>query len=252
MVTHGATLQRSGEFPITGIFRASEGGDDQSSSLLRFALSCREEGRLAEAATACRDALTLRRQRSGPFHADVAEAMLEMGRIKRAQQDWAEAEAIYLAALAVGEKAYRTQRASLAVVVHELGLLYRDTGRRQEALRHLERAIRIFEQTSGAGNEETMTAAGDYAVVLMAEGQFSEAEPILRRVSKHWWQTLGGSHPRTLEALYLWATSSNRQGKHGEAARVLRQVLNALPLGTDEALRERVSNELALAEFVEN
>jgi tetratricopeptide (TPR) repeat protein len=82
------------------------------------------------------------------------------------QGRYAEAEPLYLRALALTEAALGNDHATTGTSLNNLALLYQDQGRYAEAEPLLERAMKIFEAALGPDHPSTRTVKANYGLLL--------------------------------------------------------------------------------------
>ncbi len=128
------------------------------------------------------------------------------------------------AAQRVGEKLHSTPLVE-ATVRFELCRLLRDTGRIDLAIPQLERATEIRKQLLGDDHPDTLICLSGMAVLLEAQGKFTEAEPIARDAVQRHRRVLGDDNPSTLTAVGVLCRVLAARGKLAEAEPLFKEVL---------------------------
>ena len=101
-------------------------------------------GDLEEAAKYAERSLAIRREVFGPLHDDVATGTSNLGEVYEKAGDLGEAEARFRQALAVRQAVVGLDHPSVAHDRFELGRVLVTRGRPEEAIEHLEDAVRIY------------------------------------------------------------------------------------------------------------
>jgi tetratricopeptide (TPR) repeat protein len=128
--------------------RARDPRVDELRSLVDRAESALGQGRLDEAETLYRRVLD-DFDEAEPPNLLLARAVDGMADLCRAQQRLDEAERFYLRAAALWEPLLGPRQPRLATTLHNLGLVYLESGKLEEAEPTLTRALEIWEQTLG-------------------------------------------------------------------------------------------------------
>jgi tetratricopeptide (TPR) repeat protein len=172
-------------------------GDDEAVRLHERAIELRDAGRYEEAATTCREAVLLFEALEGVESPNVANALVEQGRIADARDRHADAEAAFDRALgilrpllaadgdsdgdlldpqALDELTRLTVRAEIARAD-----LIRKRGRLDEAEAACRLALRRAEQNLPPDDLLIAEALNALGVIHKFEGRYVEAEPLYRR-----------------------------------------------------------------------
>jgi CHAT domain-containing protein/tetratricopeptide (TPR) repeat protein len=161
------------------------------------------------------------------------------------QGNIAQAELLYMRALAIRQKTLNPNDPAIAVILNNLAELYQDRGRFSEAEPLLRRALEIWENALGSRHPAVATGEkslidmylqsvgsdrrgadfagglGNLAALYMAEGRFDDAEPLLRRALTVMVDALGPDHRKVATALNNLATLQLELGRYDEAERLL-------------------------------
>ena len=130
---------------------------------------------------------------------------------------YAEAEQLLQRALREAEQA-GPDDARVATAANNLGLLYHDQGRLQEAQSLYTRALAKWEQHLGPEHEDVAAALNNLAEIAHAEGDWGRAEPLYERVLAIERKVLGAAHPDVAISLNNLAELYRKQGQIGRAS----------------------------------
>ena len=111
----------------------------------------------------------------------LAASLLLLGRVYRAQGNYAEAEPLLHRALAIQEKALGPEHPDVATSLHHLALLYRDQGAYAGAEPLYKRALAITERALGPDHPKLATTLESYAGLLRKMGREDEAKKMEAR-----------------------------------------------------------------------
>lgn len=120
-------------------------------------------------------------------HPDTARSLDSLGNVLAAQEAYERARSVHERALAIYEQALGEHPSTaismnnLAQVLQRLGLSKRDPTYFEKALGYQQRAITIFEATSGDNHPHTATTLHATAMSLQALGRLQEARPYVAR-----------------------------------------------------------------------
>ncbi len=98
----------------------------------------------------------------GPEHPRVANSLMNLGRLYRKQEKYAEAESLYQRALAMLEKALGPDDLTVATCVSNIALLYVFQGRLTDAKPLFKRTLEIREKRLGPAHPLAVTAREAY------------------------------------------------------------------------------------------
>ncbi|MDX6748834.1 tetratricopeptide repeat protein [Geminicoccaceae bacterium 1502E] len=141
-----------------------------------FVLHARHE--LHEAAIFYGQALELRERWLGPDDAAVAQSLVNMAELRREQGRAAEAEGLYVRALAIRRDS-PLDRAPLAAVLRGLAAVRGEQGRVEEAQANYRAALALADEL-GKLHPEILAARRELAALLAADGRREEAVELLR------------------------------------------------------------------------
>ena len=125
---------------------------------------------------------------------DAWQQLFADGVKAREAAHYAEAEQLLQRALREAEQV-GPDDPRVATAANNLGLLYHDQGRLQEAQSLYTRALAIWEQHVGPEHEDVAAALNNLAEIAHAEGDWARAEPLYERVLAIERKVLGAAHP---------------------------------------------------------
>ncbi|BCL82285.1 tetratricopeptide repeat protein [Ktedonobacteria bacterium brp13] len=147
----------------------------------------------------------------------AAHLFNEVGIDTTKQGKYAEAEPLYLRALAIYEQQLGSDHPNTASSLNNLATLYRTQGKYAEAEPLLKRALTIREQQLRSDHPDTATNLNNLAGLYYEQGKYAEAEPLYLRALAIREQQLGTDHPDTATSLNNLAALYHAQGKYVEA-----------------------------------
>ncbi len=186
------------------------------------------KGAYAEATPPAERALAIKEVVLGSEHPDVANALLSLAGIYRAQGFYARAEPLLLRALALREKTFGKEHVGVAIVFGALAAVYLAQGDHARAESSLRRALVIFEQALGGEHPAVANALDELARLYAMRGDYARAEPLLLRALAIREAALGKAHPQVIVALNNLAVLYQVRGAPGRAEPLL---LRALSIG---------------------
>ena len=164
-----------------------------------------EQGKLEEAETLFRRALTVNERVLGTDHPDTLNSVGWLGSLLHDQGKLEEAEAMYRRSLEASERVLGGDHPGTLSSTNNLGSLLKDQGRLEEAevlfRRALEGSERVF--GGGADDEYTLNARGNLGLLLMKRGDVSGEEMVRDVLSSLL------SPPHSLPETHLWIKKFN-------------------------------------------
>jgi tetratricopeptide (TPR) repeat protein len=228
-------LHRDGKWLTSGRYakralslfeRASRTVDyDAIVARLCLADSRRERGDFARAESDYREALStigcLVAERASVDVRNVrARALSGLGNVALAGGEMLETERQLLSALDTVESKGGSPHESSAMLMDDLGTLYRHTGRHDEAARMHHLALTIVERTLGAEHPRAATVLEHMALVEHARARFVDGELLARQAIAIQKKTFGSDHPRLANAFVVLASMLEGQRKPLEASQM--------------------------------
>jgi tetratricopeptide (TPR) repeat protein len=208
---------------LAGIHHA-QGHYEQAIELYNQALEIYEDGKDTDIATYASTINLL----AGTYHA---------------QEKYAEAENKYLEALDIRRnlKGLGESNPDVAISLNNLGLLYADQGRLDEAKSHYEQALLIQKSLFGETNLDIATTLNNLALLFYSQHNLLEAEKSLEATLKIRQKLLGKNHPDVAGSLNNLAGIYKAQGRFAEAKPLYEEALKIaiISLGEDNPVTQR-------------
>jgi tetratricopeptide (TPR) repeat protein len=146
-----------------------------------------------------------------------AHALRGLASVALAHGETLQAERQLLQALEMVEQKAGSAHESSAMLMDDLGTLYRETGRYDEAARLQHLALTVVEEKLGAEHPEAATILEHLALLDHAHGQFTNGERYARQAMAIQERAFGSDHPRVASAFVVLASMLEGQGKRLEA-----------------------------------
>src|ERR1700722_4389157 len=174
--------------------------------------------------------LVLAVQPSGAYrsgaNAALVDGLSERGCALRDRAQYAQAEALLRNALALAEEGCRGCELRVCSVENELGVLYKYTGKFDEAERAYKRALQLAERPAGHRDPATLaTLYHNLGGLEHARERYAAGEVFARRGLALREQMLGPNHPDVASDLAALAPLLDAQGKRQEAASMMIRAL---------------------------
>ena len=160
-----------------------------------------------------------------------------------AQEKYAEAEKKYLEALDIRRnlKELGESNRDVAISLNNLGLLYADQRRPDQAKSYYEQALLIQKSLFGEINLDIATTLNNLALLFYSQHNLPEAEKSLEATLKIRQKLLGKNHPDVAGSLNNLAGIYKAQGRFAEALPLYEQALKIaiISLGEDNPVTQR-------------
>ena len=195
---------------------------DTIESLRTLGLARERLGQLAAAELALRRAVALSREAGNEWQ--LAESLLEWGRLLGEKNDYRSAEVVLGEALALRRQQRPPDPQSLGRVLLTLGQTLRLDHREDVAEPALREALKLLIPAVGEENSAIADALYNLGLMQAVKGA-SDAEDLLRRSIAIWQKLYGPEHPETLTALSGLANYYYLSGRYTEAETLLRELL---------------------------
>ena len=195
---------------------------DTIESLRTLGLARMSLGQLAAAELALRRAVALSRDAGDEWQ--LAESLLEWGRLRAETSDYRGAEAALGEALALRRRQRPPDPQSLGRILLVLGGTLRMDHQEGAAEPALREALKLLIPAVGEENSAVAVTLYNLGLIQSVKGA-SDAEDLLHRSIAIWTKLYGPEHPETLTALSGLANSYYLSGRYTEAKTLLRQVL---------------------------
>ncbi|KAN0067154.1 HET domain containing protein [Elaphomyces granulatus] len=132
--------------------------------------------------------------------------------------------------------------------LHELGELYADQGKLDEAEKMYQRALQRYEKAWGPDHSLTLRTVNSLGILYTNQGKLGEAEEMYQRALQGFEKAWGPDHPFTLDMVNNLGVLSTDQGKLDEAEQMHQRVLQGREkaLGPDHTSTLDAVNNLGL------
>ena len=146
--------------------------------------------------------VAIRKEQLGEHHPHYLNALVSLSSIKKAQENFEEAEALILEALQGYEKLPDEEdfKRSLAVQ-NDLGLVYAAQGRHEDAIRVFEKTMSEVKESLEPDDHTSVTLMANLASAYAEVGQQHEAQCLYERALQIRQGVWGVLHPATLEVM---------------------------------------------------
>lgn len=165
------------------------------------------------------------RKHLGEDSTEVLEAMEQLGKVLRANREYAEAEAVLTDLVERRRRISGSDAMDTCDAEEALGLVLLNTGRAKEAYPLVSHSAQTYQRVNGLDDRKTLAAMHNLGSVENALGNTAAAETIYRQVSEARQRVLGPDHPWTLLTMNNLATSLLQQRRFAEAEPILRELL---------------------------
>ncbi len=206
--------------------RASKREDAMAADLNAvLGMHLRMSGDYQEAQEHLEWALSIREQRLGSEHPDVATLLNNLAELYREQGKYREAEPLYWRALSIRERSLGSEHTAVATPLNNLANLYSAQGRYEVAEELYQWALDIWERSLGPDHPDVAYPLNNLALLYREQGKYEEAEELYRRALRIWEQSLGPEHPQVATLLNNLALLYRVQRRYGEAEELYRRAL---------------------------
>jgi serine/threonine-protein kinase len=174
-----------------------------------------------------RTALERRRALFGTEHPDIADSLVALGLLRVDQAKLDEAEPLVQQGLDQSERTLPPDHPGIARATAAMGKMLRERGSYAEAIRVLDRAVRLYSASPATAPElaATLTSQANAHFYL---GQFDESERLNKRVLELDRQLHGPRHPSVADDLLNLAAIASNRTHYAEAERYDREALDIL------------------------
>jgi len=161
----------------------------------------RELGELDSSAGMLEPAVAMARAIHEGDHPTTAEALTNLGRLRRAQGDSEGAEGAFREALGMNERLSGPGHVSVATSMNDLAFALRAQGEDDAGERLLRESLAIYRGAYAGDHPSVATGMNDLAVALHDRGAYKEAEPLYRESLAMRERLFPGDHPDVAPAL---------------------------------------------------
>lgn len=159
------------------------------------ALALSRTGKHAEALALAGRVLSARQQAFGQEHPEVAIALNLLATVQRNKGDLAQAEPLFLRAVAMAEKTMPPGQADLGAIYLEIGSFYAIKGEFVQAETRFQRAREVWEQAMGPDHLEVARALTNLGSIYGRKGDRQRSEQMLQRALEIRERALGPDNP---------------------------------------------------------
>jgi len=152
------------------------------------------------------------------------EETMAAGRQALERGDPAEAERLFLAAVAKSER-FGADDARPAVALYQLAQAEQAQRKFDRAELHYGQALTRLQQVKGETHPEVAAVLNNLGVLHRLHGQYAEAEPLLKRALAIKEQALGAGHPDVALSLNNLAMVYDTQGRYDQAEPLYQRAL---------------------------
>jgi eukaryotic-like serine/threonine-protein kinase len=201
--------------------REAHGADshEYASSLNRLGRARSSAGDLDEAEALFGEALERFRSLTGPESLEVATSLVNVAGVQAARTQQEAAERSYLEALAIRRARLPEGDEAIALTLNNLGVLYREMGRPDDAITTLGEAVDARRSQYGDRPHTSLAASlNNLAGALEEAGQFAEAEPLYVESLEMRTALVEPEHPSVLALRNNLAGLAIRTGRPERAA----------------------------------
>ena len=182
---------------------------------------CTLQEKYAKAEELINQALATQEKVYGPDHHLLVPTWLTMAKIYQEKKDYIQAEKLLQKALAVVKE---KQHPATGRVLNILGELYILQDRYAEAGGVCREAVKVLEDSLGAGNDHTAMAFNNLAQVYVHEGKYSEAQELCHKALNTLEDIFDHNHPNVVKVLETMARLQRKTGEAAEFAKAQQNV----------------------------
>jgi tetratricopeptide (TPR) repeat protein len=146
-----------------------------------------------------------------------ASLLNTLGRLLRAQGDYAGARPYFERSLRIREQVFGSQHLDTAQSLHSLGALLHAQGDYAGARPYVERALRIREQVLGSQHLDIAASLNNMGALLRVQGDYAGARHYYERALQIREQVLGSEHPLVANSLNALGYLLRMQGDYAGA-----------------------------------
>ncbi|MGP1382593.1 MAG: tetratricopeptide repeat protein [Thainema sp.] len=147
----------------------------------------------------------------------IADCLHWLAYLYKSQGRYAQAEPLYVEALAMSKQLLGEQHPDVASSLNNLAGLYRSQGRYEEAEPLYVEALAMRKQLLGEQHPDVASSLNNLAGLYRSQGRYEEAEPLYVEALAMSKQLLGEQHPDVASSLNNLAGLYRSQGRYEEA-----------------------------------
>ena len=194
-----------------------------------------DAGNFRAAIPIAQEALDMRRQILGPKHKDVATALANLGAMKMANKEVADAEPLLREALAIRREVLPANDPDLAPSLNNLSFVLWEKGDFKGTEAMLRESLAVERSNHGNDHPEVAKRLVNLAVLLMDQRQYEAAIPFAREAVAIRRKVLGNDHPQLAGAIDPLSTALWEIGEREEVLALKREALAIAQKGFGEA-----------------
>ncbi len=178
----------------------------------------------------------------------LADSLQKLGDLARISGEYAQAEPLYLEALALRQQQADSAPLQVASSLNDLGLLYDRQGLYEKAETSLKRALALKQEHLPAEHYHLSTSLNNLALVYTHAGRYAEAEPLYQQALQIREKTLAADDPRLTRSLHNLALLYKQLGDQAKAEKLYERTLaiRESTLGADHPDVANTLHQLAL------
>jgi serine/threonine protein kinase len=174
-------------------------------------------------------ALEIRQAVHPPGHWEIAESLIQLGLIKRLQLEFEAAEPLLDRSLDIVLNTPVRDPSAIAEVWSQLGMLYLDQGRTDEAIAAHQNALAIRDiEMAGADSAALAESLNHLGSALLTEREYERARPYLVRAAVYYQELLGDRNNRVAGSAYRLGIVEEYLGNLTRAENQYRRALRVL------------------------
>jgi eukaryotic-like serine/threonine-protein kinase len=182
-------------------------------------------GKLAEAETCSRKALAMLEEPFGPEHLEVATSLNNLSGVLQAQGKSAEVETLRRRALAIFRKCLGDEHPTVATSMHNLAAILEHRDQLAEAEKLYRQTVDLRQKLLGPEHPELASSLNNLGWVLQRRGKLAESEKLHREALAMREKLLGREHLSVAASLDDLGWVLQAQNRLSEAEPLLRQAL---------------------------
>lgn len=159
------------------------------------------------------------------LEADLIPTLNWLAYLYSLQEQYREAESMYLRSLELSKRLLGDRHPSIANSLNNLALLYESQGEYDKAEPLYIQALELDRQLLGENHPEVAASLNNLALLYKTQGRYAEAEPLYLQALDLNRRLLGENHPDVATSLNNLAMLYSAQGRYQEAESLYEQAL---------------------------
>jgi tetratricopeptide (TPR) repeat protein len=204
------------------VWRGLLGAEDPALSRVvnRLVFLYLQTGQLAKARQLDLESWVRRVEQSDPSGPDLLRLLENLAALKVMEGRHADAETIYQRVVSLTSREEQADTVEQAIVLNDLGLAYFHMRQYAEAVRYLDRSLKIWERLRGPDDPNTALTMYALALAYQDDGHGEAAEPLLKRALAVAETSFGPRSLRTEEILSGYAGFLRAHNRKREARKM--------------------------------